>query len=259
MAKELEVFALDDGANKHLTMTREQIIAAIIEAVNNGTIGDIDAGFITKIQELNNKGILKFWIGTNAEYAAITNIDPNTLYLFTDDPTIEDINNRISELDIKVDGNHRTLVEQVDTLENNVAVMDSIRKASYSSYIDNRVRLTNDAVARINSSNGTSITLDKKIDRGLYIFNIWVQYQHEHVGYYQIPLFYDGSIYFNENGSVSTEFTIEDKIKNIKFNIFVAINPTDKTVGCMVGGANTSGDYQFVAQVSQVISFGSSI
>lgn len=111
MAKELEVFALDDGANKHLTMTREQITAAIIEAVNNGTIDNIDAGFITKIKELNNNKELQFWIGTNAEFDALKEKSTDTLYVFTDDPTIEDINNRISELDEKAALNFSSLTQ----------------------------------------------------------------------------------------------------------------------------------------------------
>lgn len=91
MAEETKVYALDDGKNAHETMTKEQIVAAIMQAVNEGTISDIDAGFITKIQEMNRKGELQFWVGTMAEFNALGTKDPDTLYLFTDDPTVEDL------------------------------------------------------------------------------------------------------------------------------------------------------------------------
>lgn len=91
MLDEKNVYAQDSGKNNFLTMTREQILTAITQAVNEGTIGDIDAGFVTKIQEMNNQGVVKLWVGTSSEFTAIAAKDENTLYLLTDDTTVDDI------------------------------------------------------------------------------------------------------------------------------------------------------------------------
>lgn len=97
-----KVFALDEGKNAYETLTREQITAAIMQAVNEGTIGDLDAGFITKIQEMNQKGLLRFWVGTMAEFNALETKDPDTLYLFSDDPTVDDIEEAIEAVENSV-------------------------------------------------------------------------------------------------------------------------------------------------------------
>lgn len=99
MADETKVYALDDGANKHETMTKEQVLAAIVQAVENGTITNIDTGFITKLQETNKKTNLKVWVGTNAEFTALQTKDADTLYLFTDDPTIDDMEQAVTEVE----------------------------------------------------------------------------------------------------------------------------------------------------------------
>lgn len=98
MAEEKKYYAFDNADNKAETMTKEQILAAIMEAVNNGTIGDINAGFVSKILEMNKNGNLKLWVGTMAEFNAIETKDPDTLYLFTDDQTIGDIESEIESL-----------------------------------------------------------------------------------------------------------------------------------------------------------------
>ena len=105
------VYALDDGANKWEAMTKEQILTAIMQAVNEGTIGDIDSGFVTTIKEMNHQEGVRLWIGTMSEYQALGEKDPNTIYLFSDDPTIKDIednfidiNNRIDNLEQQIEG-----------------------------------------------------------------------------------------------------------------------------------------------------------
>lgn len=66
------------------SMTKEEIITAIVQAVEEGEIGDLDTGFVTKVKEQNHNNDLKFWRGTNAEYNALHSIDPNTYYIITD-------------------------------------------------------------------------------------------------------------------------------------------------------------------------------
>lgn len=98
MAEERKVYALDEGANKWETMTKEQIITAIMQAVNEGTIGNLDAGFIHLVQEMNKQKTLSFWVGTITEFNALKEKDNDTLYLFTDDPTLDDIETALQTL-----------------------------------------------------------------------------------------------------------------------------------------------------------------
>lgn len=100
---EKNVYAQDAYKNLFLTMTKEQILTAILNAVNEGTLGDIDAGFVTKIQEINDLRALRFWVGTMAEFHALEEKDSDTLYLFTDDPTLNEIQQAITELEQRIE------------------------------------------------------------------------------------------------------------------------------------------------------------
>lgn len=87
------------GANcKFESMTKEQILAAIMQAVESGEIHDVDAGFITKLVEQNSKREVTLWVGTRAQYNAIAKPAENCLYIITDDTTAEDFDKAIAEL-----------------------------------------------------------------------------------------------------------------------------------------------------------------
>lgn len=90
------------GANcKFESMTKEQIIAAIEQAVSTGEIKDIDAGFITKVKEQNAGKNLVFWVGTTAEYNAIPEDErlAECLYIKTDDTFETDVVNMLLEFE----------------------------------------------------------------------------------------------------------------------------------------------------------------
>lgn len=71
------------------SMTKEQIIAAIAEATGN-TPTSIDDAFITKLKDQNYGKAVKLWIGTQAEYNALTP-EPDVFYVFTDGDELSDI------------------------------------------------------------------------------------------------------------------------------------------------------------------------
>lgn len=101
-----------DSNCKFETMTKEQIITAIMQAVNEGTIGDIDSGFITTIKAINGVGI-KFFYGTQAQFNQLTAEEKRNLHaIISDDTTIEGINEAIEELQKNYD-------ELLDRLNNN--------------------------------------------------------------------------------------------------------------------------------------------
>ena len=80
----------DDGC-EFPAMTKEQILTAIQQAVESHEITDVDSGFVTTLKEQNaNKGV-KFWFGTSAQFAALETKQSDTLYILTDDDTMEGI------------------------------------------------------------------------------------------------------------------------------------------------------------------------
>lgn len=87
-------YVLNEGDNKFESMTKEQILAAIEQAVSTGQIKDVDTGFVTTIKEVNHQQGLKFWYGTMAEFNALGSKQPNTFYIFSDDTTLQDIENQ---------------------------------------------------------------------------------------------------------------------------------------------------------------------
>lgn len=111
---EMSYYVLDENDCKHISLTKEQIYAAITEAIETGTITDVDTGFVTKIKEMNADKLLSFWIGSSAQYNTLTAKDPNTLYILTDESTLGDA------------------MEKVDTLESNVAALNETVNNSMS-------------------------------------------------------------------------------------------------------------------------------
>ena len=103
MPDSLHVYLLDEAKNQHEGMTKEQIVTAIENMETTGSVGDVDAGFISKVLELNKHGKLRFWVGTMAEFNALETKDPDTLYLFTDDPTLDDIEDGLTSLETALD------------------------------------------------------------------------------------------------------------------------------------------------------------
>lgn len=91
------------GSNcRYESMTKEQIMTAIEQAISTGEIGDVDTGFVTKIKEQNNGAGLSFWVGTQAEYNALDPKLNNCFYIITDDTTADDINAAIEALQARL-------------------------------------------------------------------------------------------------------------------------------------------------------------
>ena len=73
------------------SMTKEQILAAIVQAVETHQITDVDTGFVQVLKEQNHGTGLKFWIGSTAEYNALQSIEQDVFYILTDDTELEDM------------------------------------------------------------------------------------------------------------------------------------------------------------------------
>jgi len=93
-----KVYVICDQNCKFEGMTKEQILTAIMQAVNEGTIGDIDAGFIQTIRTIN--GIpLNFFVGEQSAYDALTDSEKENLFaIITNDTTAVGIAEAIEDL-----------------------------------------------------------------------------------------------------------------------------------------------------------------
>ena len=101
------VYVICDQNCKFEGMTKEQILTAIAQAVETGTIGDIDTGFITTIKTINGTP-LKFFVGEQAEYDALTAEKKAGLFaIITNDATKAALLEAIEELQT----NYKTLSE----------------------------------------------------------------------------------------------------------------------------------------------------
>lgn len=109
------------GSNcKYETMTKEQILAAITQAVESGEVRDVDTGFVTKIKEQNAGGYVSFWVGTTAQYNALQTKETNCIYILTDDTSGDDLKNWIVDT-FATQENVATLATDLEELSDDVA------------------------------------------------------------------------------------------------------------------------------------------
>lgn len=84
-------YALDANNNLIETLSKEEILDAIAQAQQGGSVLDYSNAFVTKIREINANDDLQFWIGTQAEYNALAVKENNVLYIISDDNHKEEI------------------------------------------------------------------------------------------------------------------------------------------------------------------------
>ena len=94
---------LSELQNDMTFLTQQQIITLVTNIVDTGEVGDIDTGFVTKLVEQNKHKALQFWIGTQAEYNALTEKTANMFYIITDDTFKEDVNDAIAAINARID------------------------------------------------------------------------------------------------------------------------------------------------------------
>ena len=101
---EPKFFCICEDNCKYETMTKEQILTAIAQAIAEGKVSNADAGFITKVKETNGGSYVTFWVGTQAEYNALPSIKNNCLYIISDETSKADIDKRLGEMLPKAGG-----------------------------------------------------------------------------------------------------------------------------------------------------------
>lgn len=106
---------------RYETMTREQILTAIMQAVNEGTISNIDAGFVQTIKTINGAA-LKFFVGEQSEYEALSEEEKQGLFaIITNDTTKEGIEQcldslakRVGDLEEKNSTSHASTADEAN-------------------------------------------------------------------------------------------------------------------------------------------------
>lgn len=89
---------------KFESMTKEQIVSAIAASTGHTPSDqEIDSAFITKIKEMNANNQLQWWVGTEAQYNAISEKDIHTLYIITDSNDYEDLVAAVEVLENRVE------------------------------------------------------------------------------------------------------------------------------------------------------------
>lgn len=94
-------YVLCDDDCRYESMTKEQIISAIEQALEQGYISDPDNAVISKIKEIRANAAARFWIGTEAQFNALSPAPTihnsavrlgtdGVLYLCTDDTSLVD-------------------------------------------------------------------------------------------------------------------------------------------------------------------------
>lgn len=98
------VFTKQDGSEvdvgSGISLTDEQVNTALTEWLEINAeqtqLTTINAAFITKIREMHKKGLIRFWVGTKAEYEAITPAD-NVFYIITDEDPLTEITQSVEQ------------------------------------------------------------------------------------------------------------------------------------------------------------------
>lgn len=98
MASTPKVYVICDQNCKWEGLTKEQILTAIAQAVEDGKITDVDTGFVRTIRTINDQP-LRFFVGSQAEYNGLTDAEKHGLFaVITDDVTKDGIEAAINEL-----------------------------------------------------------------------------------------------------------------------------------------------------------------
>lgn len=104
MSEGKKYYCYCDSNCKYETLTKEQILAAIQQAVQGQQIIDPDGGVISKVKELHTGDHVTFWVGSRAEYNALQgNVERNCIYIINDDTSADDLDKKMKELEEKVE------------------------------------------------------------------------------------------------------------------------------------------------------------
>jgi len=116
-------------------MTKQQVINAITEATG-ATPTSVDDAFITMIKEQNGNRNLKFWVGTQAQYNALTPAN-DVVYIITDGDALGDISARVTNTESDITGLKGRITTAEGAIVNiNAALANIIDAITYDDEVD---------------------------------------------------------------------------------------------------------------------------
>lgn len=95
-------------------LTKEQVYE-LIQGTTGKVPAGVDEGFITKLKEQRAQADVSIWVGSNAEYNALETKDDNVLYVVTDDPFFQELDERMKAIEdsiATIDPTLRTMMDQ---------------------------------------------------------------------------------------------------------------------------------------------------
>lgn len=95
-------------------LTKEQVYE-LIQGTTGKVPAGVDEGFITKLKEQRAQADVSIWVGSNAEYNALETKDDNVLYVVTDDPFFQELDERMKVIEdsiATIDSTLRTMMDQ---------------------------------------------------------------------------------------------------------------------------------------------------
>lgn len=95
-------YVICDDDCRYESMTREQILSAIEQALEQGYVSDPDSAVFSKIKEKRANGTTQIWVGTETEFNEIESVgevgraivrmgSDGTMYFCTDDSLVENL------------------------------------------------------------------------------------------------------------------------------------------------------------------------
>lgn len=158
-----KVYALCDANCRWETMTREQILTAIMQAVNEGSIGNVDAGFIQTVLTINNQE-LRFFYGEQSAYDALSDAQKQGTYaIITNDGFRDGVESAIKALQEDVESLQAQQTILGEKIDNTV---DRIKDGSIIAEKAQEATTARTLKSYLKSNNIT--------ERGLYLVNFKV-------------------------------------------------------------------------------------
>lgn len=194
------VYVICDQNCKFESMTKEQILTAITQAVNEGKIGDIDGGFITTVKTINGTP-LRFFVGEQAEYDALPDYDKINLFaIITNDITKENLFDAIARAE-EYSLNAQTIAEEKALyVDEQMIAFNDLFSAQDAAIGAVRTKANNNASKLAASFPAPSVNSAKRLTSAGYYF-----ISARASGFYNF-----GLIYWDGASTVNTPYTALD-------------------------------------------------
>lgn len=120
----------DEKNNRIVGMSKEEIYALLAAAIQQGQLPSVDAdtAFVTMIKSIVDANNYKMGVCTQAQYnqlAAQGALQPNTLYIITDDTSYDDIIDYIEDINADIE-TLQTSVTELETFKTNLIKTDTV-------------------------------------------------------------------------------------------------------------------------------------